>query len=283
MDPLWPESIILGIAAMACVRADGRRGAGHAWLGRGWGRHIYGVTDFLLYVPANAVPWSRPAVRPARSAAGHLRRGGHRARFHWLRPAHPGGQSPGLRRAGRTRRARRTLAYQRGPAARPAPVRLADPAAQPPVRRYGRGHAGLVRRQAAGRGGRAAMDIRRGEVLLRPGKRPDKGPAGAGRTLRLARLDSAQDKHRAVDKPGHHPGPAARCAAETSLHAGPAPVRRRRPAAAGPPAGERRDQRTGPVSRLRVPARLPQAADLPVPAVGAPLAAGQYATVKTST
>src|SRR6476659_10694405 len=90
MDPLWPESIILGIAAMACVRADGRRGAGHAWLGRGWGRHICGVTDFLLYVPANAVPWSRPAVRPARSAVGHLRRGGHRARFHWLRPAHPG-------------------------------------------------------------------------------------------------------------------------------------------------------------------------------------------------
>jgi hypothetical protein len=32
---------------------------------------------------------------------------------------------------------------------------------------------------------------------------------------------------------------------------------------------------------LRVPARLPQAADLPVPAVGAPLTAGQYAAVKT--
>jgi len=37
MDPLWPESIILGIAAMACVRADGRRGAGTclagSWVG----------------------------------------------------------------------------------------------------------------------------------------------------------------------------------------------------------------------------------------------------------
>ena len=77
------------------------------------------------------------------------------------------------------------------------------------------------------------------------------------------------------------PGPAARFAAETPLHAEPAPVRRRRPAAAGPPAGERRDQRAGPVPRQRVPARLPQAADLPVPAVGAPLAAGQYAAVKT--
>src|ERR1700748_3331332 len=112
-------------------------GLGHAWLGGGWGRHCVGGTDFLLYVPANAVPRSRPAVWPARPAVGHLRRGGHGARFHWLRPAHPGGHTPALRRAGRTRRARRTLAYQRGPATRPAPGRLADPATQSPVRRHG--------------------------------------------------------------------------------------------------------------------------------------------------
>ena len=69
-------------------------------------------------------------------------------------------------------------------------------------------------------------------------------------------------------------------AAKAPLHAEPAPVRRRRPAAAGPAAGERRDQRAGPVPRQRVPARLSQAADLPVPAVGAPVAAGQHAEVK---
>src|SRR6185312_6962894 len=97
-----------------------------------------------------------------------------------------------------------------------------------------------------GRGGRAAMDIRRREVLLRPGKRPDKGPAGAEELcdwrdsivhkiniVRLISLDTTR------------PGCTMRC--RNILHAEPAPVRRRRPAAAGPPAGERRDQRTGHV------------------------------------
>src|SRR6266496_1060277 len=66
---------------------------------------------------------------PARPAVGRLHLGGHGAGLRRIRPAHPGGQSRDLRRAGRTRRARRALAYQRVPAARPAPGRVGDPAA----------------------------------------------------------------------------------------------------------------------------------------------------------
>src|ERR1700745_1730296 len=43
MDPLWPESIILGIAAMACVRAGDRRGA---WDMLGW--VVGGVGTFVV-------------------------------------------------------------------------------------------------------------------------------------------------------------------------------------------------------------------------------------------
>ena len=201
------------------------------------------------------MPRDRAAVRPARPAVGRPYYGGHGAGVHRLRPPHPGGQPRVLRRPGRNRRARRALAHQRVPAARPAPGRVADPAAQPSVRRHGRRHAGLVRYPAPGGGRRAAMDSDCRAVLLRPGERADKGPKGAGRAVRLAGLDSAQDRHCAADKPGYHPGPAARFPAKAPFHPEPAPVGRRRPAAAVPPAGERRHQRAGPVPRPCVPAR----------------------------
>jgi hypothetical protein len=45
---------------------------------------------------------------------------------------------------------------------------------------------------------------------------------------------------------------------------------RRRPTPAGPPDGKRCTERTEPVSRLRLPARVPELADLSVPAVRSP-------------
>jgi hypothetical protein len=51
---------------MVCVRAGRKaRGLGHAWLGRGWSRHIRGVAGFRLHVPANALPRGGPAVLAA--------------------------------------------------------------------------------------------------------------------------------------------------------------------------------------------------------------------------
>ena len=122
MDPFGRESIILGIAAMACVRADVRPGLGTpGWVVGGVGTFVVSLV-FAYHVPANAVPrvgppfglYARPwgifvAVATALVSAG----------FGLLILAASHETS---RRAGRARRARRALALPACPAARPAPV-----------------------------------------------------------------------------------------------------------------------------------------------------------------
>src|SRR6185437_6179117 len=76
MDPLWPESIILGIAAMACVRAGGRRGAWDmlGWVVGGVGTFVVSLIFSCMFLQMRCRGVGPPFGPRARLQAGWLTR-----------------------------------------------------------------------------------------------------------------------------------------------------------------------------------------------------------------